>query len=279
MREDRLRALRAIRFAARFGFTIDPATRSAIENSAPYLGRLSPERVKQELDKTMEQVARPRVALKTWRSTGAFATLVPALASASDAELEVADYLAMPGPKTRPARRALRFAGLLSALEGKEAAKVMVGLRSSKIEIQLVESMVGRWRKLGPTLSDALRQRVDPADADVRRWVATVGRLQVGSFMRLADAIWAAARAHGEPAPGESVIRALYRRMVRSAWNDAIDLGALAVDGDDLRSAGIAAGPALGRGLNELLEAVIDDPSQNTRDQLLRRAMGSGQRA
>jgi hypothetical protein len=67
--------------------------------------------------------------------------------------------------------------------------------------------------------------------------------------------------------------------MVRSAWNDAIDLGALAVDGDDLRAAGIAAGPALGRILHELLDAVIEDPSENTRDRLLRRAIASGQRA
>src|SRR3954469_6212887 len=37
MREDRLRALRAIRFAARFGFAIDDATRRAIEASAPHL--------------------------------------------------------------------------------------------------------------------------------------------------------------------------------------------------------------------------------------------------
>src|SRR5690348_3337382 len=55
MREDRLRALRAIRFAARFEFAIDGPTLAAIRASAPYLGRLSPERVKQELDKTMEQ--------------------------------------------------------------------------------------------------------------------------------------------------------------------------------------------------------------------------------
>jgi tRNA nucleotidyltransferase/poly(A) polymerase len=279
MREDRLRALRAIRFAARFGFAIEPSTRRAIENSAAHLGRLSPERVKQELDKTMEQVVRPSIALKTWRSTGAFATLVPALASASDVALEVSDFLAMPGPKNRPARRALRFAGLLSSLESKEAAKVMAGLRSSKVEIQLVEAMVGRWRKLGATLSDALLADKTPSDADVRRWVAAIGRLQVGSFMRLADAAWAADRAHGQSAPSERAIRALYRRMARSAWNDAIDLGSLAVDGDDLRSAGIPAGPALGRVLNELLEAVIEDPSQNTRDRLLRRAMGSGQRA
>jgi hypothetical protein len=43
MREDRLRALRAMRFAARFGFEIDPATWQAITHSAPHLGRLSAE--------------------------------------------------------------------------------------------------------------------------------------------------------------------------------------------------------------------------------------------
>jgi tRNA nucleotidyltransferase (CCA-adding enzyme) len=57
MREDRLRALRALRFAARFAFAIEPSTWDAIVASAPHLGRLSAERVKQELDKTLEQVA------------------------------------------------------------------------------------------------------------------------------------------------------------------------------------------------------------------------------
>src|SRR5882672_10316366 len=56
MREDRLRALRAIRFGARFGFEIDPATWAAIVESAPEMSRLSAERVKQEIEKTMEQV-------------------------------------------------------------------------------------------------------------------------------------------------------------------------------------------------------------------------------
>src|SRR5215831_14154773 len=74
MREDRLRALRAIRFAARFDFSIDPSTRRALEASAPHLGRLSAERVKQELDKTMEQVECPSRALRLWRDTGAFET-------------------------------------------------------------------------------------------------------------------------------------------------------------------------------------------------------------
>ena len=50
MREDRLRALRAMRFAARFGFQVESKTWDAIVESAQHLGRLSAERVKQEIE-------------------------------------------------------------------------------------------------------------------------------------------------------------------------------------------------------------------------------------
>lgn len=268
MREDRLRALRAIRFAARFGFRIDDATYRAIEASAPYLGRLSPERVKQELDKTMEQVARPSVAFLTWQATGAFATLLPALASASAEALSVPDFLAMPGLARRPVRRTLRFAGLLASLDPADAMRSMISLRSAKHEVQLVEQLAGRWSRYG----EEIARTTSPSDADVRRWVAGIGRLQVGAFMRLAAAIWAAGRARGRVVPSARFACSLYRRMLRSAFSDPIDLGSLAVDGDDLRAAGIAPGPVLGKILHALLERVIEDPGRNTRDWLLREA-------
>jgi poly(A) polymerase len=47
--EDHLRLLRAIRFASRFGFDIEPRTAEAIRNSADQLARISPERVGEEL--------------------------------------------------------------------------------------------------------------------------------------------------------------------------------------------------------------------------------------
>jgi tRNA nucleotidyltransferase (CCA-adding enzyme) len=97
MREDRLRALRALRFAARYRFDIEPATLRAIEASAPFLGRLSAERVQQELVKTMEQVARPAGAFRLWRDTGAFASLIPMLAGVPDPVLDTLDLLPMAG--------------------------------------------------------------------------------------------------------------------------------------------------------------------------------------
>lgn len=47
--EDHLRLLRAIRFAARFGLTIEPATSAAVQSHAKRLARISPERIAEEL--------------------------------------------------------------------------------------------------------------------------------------------------------------------------------------------------------------------------------------
>jgi hypothetical protein len=111
-----------------------------------------------------------------------------------------------------------------------------------------------------------------PSDVEVRRWVAEIGRTHVGSFMRFASAIWSSARAHDDRAPRPEGVWSLYRRMRRAALRDPIDLGSLAADGDDLRRAGIPTGPALGKILQALLTAVIEDPSRNRTDWLLQEA-------
>ncbi|HVX40153.1 MAG TPA: CCA tRNA nucleotidyltransferase [Gemmatimonadaceae bacterium] len=268
MREDRLRALRAIRFAARFEFAIDDATLGAIRASAPFLGRLSPERVKQELDKTMEQVRCPSRALAVWRDTGAFETLLPVLGTVSPATLAASDYAGIPN-KAKPARRAIRYAAMLSELSPGDVASVMTALRSSRHEMQAVSTVVERWHVLGEEMTRALSGPSRPTDAQVRKWVAAIGRLTVGSYMRAANAVWRARAAVGIEAPSPAAVRAVYRRMLRSAFRDAIDLGSLAIDGDDLRRAGIPPGPSLGKILHALLAAVIEDPTRNTTDWLL----------
>ena len=265
MREDRLRALRAIRFAARLGFTIEAATWEAIAGSAPHLTRLSPERVKQELDKTMEQVRYPSTALERWRASGAFAALVPALASVPDEVLKAVDALPLPGPPTRPLRRALRFAALLSGCEVKAVERTLRDLRASNQEIAVIASLVERWARNGESLGDTLASGMLPSAADLRRLAASVGRLRVTAFVRLAAARWHA----GSRVIAPVLVRRLHRVLIATAFRDPIEIADLAVDGDDLRRAGIPAGPALGRMLARLLEWVIDDPTRNTREALL----------
>lgn len=156
----------------------------------------------------------------------------------------------------------------------------MTALRSSRQEANTVVGLIDRWDALGQgkALAEPLMRQDQgakpPSDAEVRRWVAAIGRTHVAPFMRLAAAIWTAGRIHSgvsaEPSP--ATVRSLYRRMVRSAFHDAIDLGSLAVDGDDLRRAGVAAGPGLGKILHALLTAVIEEPARNQTDWLLQEA-------
>jgi poly(A) polymerase len=51
--EDGLRLLRAVRFAARIGFAIEPATDAALRDCAKLLDRISPERIRDEFSKIL----------------------------------------------------------------------------------------------------------------------------------------------------------------------------------------------------------------------------------
>jgi poly(A) polymerase len=53
--EDKLRMLRAIRFASRFGYAIDPATLNALRDLAPQIAQVSRERVRDELTRMLTE--------------------------------------------------------------------------------------------------------------------------------------------------------------------------------------------------------------------------------
>ncbi len=59
-REDKLRLLRAVRFAARFGYEIDPATWDAIKTHAADIHAVSAERIREELVKILDHANRVR---------------------------------------------------------------------------------------------------------------------------------------------------------------------------------------------------------------------------
>ena len=277
MREDRLRALRAIRFAARFEFDIEQATWRAVVESAPQLTRLSAERVKEELEKTMEQVARPSAAMRRWQSGGALAVLAPSLARLSDRQVAALDRVRRPADVTHRGRHdgrlLARIALLVLHLDGREAERALKALRFSNHQAAWVGGLVLRWRQLGEDMTRALLSPEPVADLTLRTWARLAGRTRLAPLLRLAAAVWGAAREAGDAAPSAERVASVYRRAVRVAYRDPVELGDLAVDGDDLRAAGIPAGPLLGKILHALLERVIADPSLNTRDRLLALAL------
>jgi tRNA nucleotidyltransferase (CCA-adding enzyme) len=265
MKEDRLRALRAFRFAGRFGFEIDPATWSAIVESAPFLSRLSRERVRQEIEKTMAQVRKPSRSFLLWRRSGAFESLIPELANVSDAALTAADHVGLPDATSRPelaqARLRNRLTTLFLELKPADARRTLEGLRSSNREIDSVGRQVESWHALGASMRESLAGG-QITDATLRRWAATAGRTYFADFMRVADARW---NAEGRPVS----VATAYGRGTRIAYRDPLSVGDLAIDGNDLMELGFHPGPAIGETLRKLLDVVIDDPSKNQRDTLL----------
>lgn len=269
MAEDRLRALRGIRFAARFSFELDRPTWEAIRASAPHLTRLSAERVKQELDKTMEQARAPSNALRMWRESGAAAVLLPELVAASEEAMRATDCAAQPGPPTKPGRRLIRLAALFSDTDPQLIARTASRLRFSNDELKWIRALLDRWRALSDDMAAALISG-EPDSVTVRRWVSRIGRVELPAFFRLAAARWDARRLLGRTsAPTAQAVHSLYRRALRVAQRDPVHVADMAIDGDDLRQAGIAPGPVLGMILSKLLEWVIEDPSRNVRDRLL----------
>ncbi|MDP9176852.1 MAG: hypothetical protein M3O61_04145 [Gemmatimonadota bacterium] len=273
MREDRLRALRGMRFAARFDFEIEADTWRSIVASAPQLTRLSAERVKQEIEKTMEQVRLPSRAFRMWRDSGALGALIPALAGITEVQLAALDHLRIPGMVTRPQRKVLRLTGLFAGAKPRDVPATLKSLRFSNAEIRWISGVLAAWHELADEMRQSLMDDVAPADGALRRWAAIAGRTRLASVLRLAGAVWWADRAAGLPAPSKERVSSVYRRAIRIAYRDPIDVSDLAIGGSDLERIGIT-GPAVGRALRGLLERVINDPTVNTHDRLLAIASG-----
>lgn len=279
MREDRLRALRAIRFAARFGFEIEAHTWRAVVASAPFTTRLSRERVKQEIEKTMQQVRYAGRAMQMWREGGLLAALIPALAGVSDTTLRSLDLLPPPAAGAKPDREVQRVVALVADLTPRDAERALGDLRFPNKTVSWVGSVLRGWAAIGDDVRRTLGARDGPADAQLRRWAGVTGRTRARAVWRLGAVRFAAERALGIAAPSANAVASAYRRAMRIAFRDPVEIGDLAVDGDDLLAAGVPAGPGMKTALGQLLDFVLEDPARNTRDALLARAAAAvGQR-
>jgi poly(A) polymerase len=83
--EDKLRMLRAVRFAARFGYTIEPATLAAIQKLAPQIHQVSRERVREELAKMLTE-GHARDAFLLLDQTGLLREVLPEISAMKGVE-------------------------------------------------------------------------------------------------------------------------------------------------------------------------------------------------
>jgi len=133
---------------------------------------------------------------------------------------------------------------LVTAYLASDPASLLTRLKSSNKDIERGR-MIGQWRDKYPDLKHL------PA---VRQWLS-----QVGEY---ADDLLALP---ASPVPLPRVVSSI------RAAKDPLALKDLAVTGDDLIAAGVRPGPEVGETLARLLGDVLEDPTRNTREQLLAR--------
>lgn len=235
-REDYLRVLRALRFAARFGFTIEPETWSGILASVGGLAGLSAERIRDEWFKGLASARSVLEFARLWRESGAAGVVLP--------ELLAEPSLAVPAPRERDPV-------LLTALLVEDPCGVLGRLRASGAEI----GRLGRLTTAAPAPAS-----LHPGD--IRRWMNRSGAA-------VDDLLSAHLLRHGAPAPWADAVAGVRAR------GEAVDRSGLAVTGRDLAEAGIPPGPEMGALLDGLLDQVLEDPALNTREALLAKASAS----
>ena len=281
--EDALRILRLYRFAARFGFAIDPPTGQAARALCAHLDCVSVERIEEELSKLL---AAPAPA--AYLDEKILKVIIPELsAPALQAAKPVVDACPA-GTEDLP----VRWAALLMSLGEDGTRKALKRLRCSNALIEETAVLVRETGGGGGSFSEDRPLGWDPAAAGSRagdgmaRFVSEekasaapgqdaapdtairirklLGRYDLHTVQRLA-ALGAAME------PEQAADFAAQAELAAQLDADGVccRVSQLAVNGRDLMAAGIPAGPGLRKVLEALLDAVIRGQLLNERQCLL----------
>ncbi len=244
--EDHLRLIRAVRFAARLDFEIEPVTLTAAREHAAKLAVVAAERVREELEKILTHPSRAR-AFELLRSCGLLERLW-AGATWQVRQIEAAGALLarLPERVSFP----LAWAVLTADREIGEIQTICRALSCSNGQRETVVWLVEHHRDLdrpeSVSLADLKRLMAHPAFADLREWT----RIR-----------------HSDMADGQSREEALEARLAAIA-PETVQPPPL-VNGDDLAERGVKPGPIYKRVLDELYTRQLNE-TLTTRDEGLR---------
>lgn len=281
-REDALRILRALRFAAVLDFSIEPATAAAAFEHRALLKRVSAERVASELKKLLCGPAARRVLLDY---TDILGVVLPELLPMRGFDqrnahhvYDVLEHSAAAVENVAPTP-VLRLAALLHDVGKPDCFSLDDngtghfyghGARSAAMADAILERLrfdrAGRERIV--TLVRCHDLRIEESERAVKRALAKLGPEAFFQLLQLKRADNLA------KTPEVSDRLAHYDRLEALAKDSlsrppCFSLRDLAVGGDELRRAGMAPGPAMGAALQALLDAVLDGAVANEKAALL----------
>ncbi len=285
--EDALRVLRALRFAATYGFTMEQTTSAALHRCAPLLTAVAAERIQAEINR-----------LLTGESAGCvlhtfFAVLYPILPELRALEgfdqhspYHHRDVLrhTLDAVNASSPELVVRLALLLHDI-GKPRCYTIDenghghfyghAAESERIACDILHRLKYDRRTCEAVCMLIKYHDTPIADTDtaVRRCLNRWGEEQ---FLQLLAVQEGDTRAHAAAVQEErlATISKLRERVSRIvAEGQCVSLKTLAVGGDDLLRAGVPSGRAVGRLLNWMLAEVLSERLPNDRDILLSAAM------
>jgi tRNA nucleotidyltransferase (CCA-adding enzyme) len=227
--DDPTRALRAVRYASRLGFRLDPATRRAISRAvrAGAFDRVSGARLRAELTKILSEPGRAD-SVRRLRSLRLDGAIEPSLARAAGAAARI--EAAEAPSRARPGVTWLCY--LLAWMAGSR-----------------------------PRSARRVAERLDLRGTDRERllgWAGTLRRLRPGlaRLKRSEVARRTSGLSDDEVVAAAALLAAVDRRALLTRGGR--DHVALRIRGSDLLAAGIPAGPAIGQALARTLDARLD---------------------
>ncbi len=275
--EDALRILRLYRFAARFGFAIDPPTAQAAQELCAHLDCVSVERIEEELAKLLSAPA-PAAYL----DEKILGVVLPELSPEALAAAKPVVDACPAGEQALP----VRLAALLLSLGEDGTRRTLRRLRCSNACIEetavLVREARGRdgsfsedrplgWDPVaeGNRAGDGMARIVSEEKATVTPDFTIYARRLLGRYNLCTVQRLAALGTALQPeyAADFAALSELAERL--DADGVCCRVSQLAVNGRDLMAAGVPAGPGIRKVLETLLDGVIREEYPNERQALL----------
>ena len=285
--EDALRMLRAVRFAAQLGFSIEKATYDAICTLAPTIARVSMERIMVELVKLLTS-DHPE-EMRTVYACGLSTVFLPEFDAMMETPQHTVHHQYSVGEHTIhalmavPAERILRLTMLFHDVAKPvcrttdeagndhfyghpEIGAEMTGqiLRRLKFDNDTIRSVkrLVRFHDMRPVLQEK----------NVRRCIVKMGLESFPEIfaVKRADTMAQSMYMRQQKLDAIDQFEALYDRMIEKQV--CVQKKDLALNGKDLLELGVPQGKKVGEILDLLFAQVIEEPAKNTREKLLTEA-------
>jgi tRNA nucleotidyltransferase (CCA-adding enzyme) len=276
--EDPLRLVRGLRFVSQLGLTPEEATLQQMSDEASSVSLVSGERLGDELAKLLAG-KQPARALRLARDTKVLIALLPELADTigfeqdSDRQhlpLDEHIFAVVQAAADANASIPVRLAALLH-----DAGKPGADGDHAERGARLAATALRRLRfptRLRTHVTRLVAAHAFPLE-NVDEVFARRFLREHGEELALDLVSHKEADLRGKQVPPKELAAvAKLRTLLEQERTQPHRLEDLAVDGGDLIELGYSEGPELGRALEALLDAVIEDPSLNSREALLERA-------